>query len=173
MAYIPGGGQPHTPRAADLISAAVNRYTGSSRPAPALVQLETNVIRWFVRAVGYPQRGRRPHVGRVPRELLGGRRGPAREAPREPSSKGHALRLRPGSTTGIRKAALLAGFPAANVREIPVRFRVPHAPLTPSPHASPRTGRPGFTPFLVVASAGTVNTGAVDDLNALADFAAK
>jgi aromatic-L-amino-acid decarboxylase len=31
----------------------------------------------------------------------------------------------------------------------------------------------GFTPFLVAASAGTTNTGAVDDLDALADFAGR
>ena len=53
LAYIPGGGQPYA-AAADLISASVNRYTGVFAPALALVQLETNVIRWFARAVGYP-----------------------------------------------------------------------------------------------------------------------
>ena len=40
---------------ADLISAGVNRYVGVFAPAPALVQLETNVVRWFTRAVGYPE----------------------------------------------------------------------------------------------------------------------
>ena len=54
LAYIPGGGQPYA-AAADLIASAVNRYVGVFAPAPALVQLETNVIRWFARAVGYPK----------------------------------------------------------------------------------------------------------------------
>ncbi|MGZ5431174.1 MAG: pyridoxal-dependent decarboxylase, partial [Thermoanaerobaculia bacterium] len=54
LAYVPGGGQPYA-AVADLISAAVNRYVGVFAPAPALVQLETNVIRWFARAVGYPE----------------------------------------------------------------------------------------------------------------------
>src|SRR4051812_10976074 len=46
LAYIPGGGLFHS-AIADLISDAVNRYTGVFAAAPALVQLETNVIRWF------------------------------------------------------------------------------------------------------------------------------
>ena len=54
LAYIPGGGQPYA-AVADLISAGVNRYVGVFAPAPALVQLETNVVRWFARAVGYPE----------------------------------------------------------------------------------------------------------------------
>ena len=71
----------------------------------------------------------------------------------------------------IRKAALLAGFPAANVREIPTdsAFRMRLDALA-ARVAEDRAA--GFTPFLVVASAGTTNTGAVDDLDALADFAA-
>jgi len=53
MAYIPGGGQPYA-AVGDFIAAGVNRYTGVFAPAPALVQLETNVVRWFARAIGYP-----------------------------------------------------------------------------------------------------------------------
>ena len=44
LAYIPGGGV--FPSAiADLIANAVNRYVGVWVAAPALVQLETNVVR--------------------------------------------------------------------------------------------------------------------------------
>jgi len=72
----------------------------------------------------------------------------------------------------IRKAALLAGVPARNVREIPsdAAFRIRLDALADRVSADRAAG---FTPFLVVASAGTTNTGAVDDLDALADFAKK
>ena len=56
LAYIPGGGLFHA-AVADLIADAVNRYVGVWLPAPGLVQLEVNVVRWFCRMVGYP-RGR-------------------------------------------------------------------------------------------------------------------
>ncbi|MFI5121222.1 MAG: pyridoxal phosphate-dependent decarboxylase family protein, partial [Thermoanaerobaculia bacterium] len=70
----------------------------------------------------------------------------------------------------IRKAALLAGFPAANVREIPsdADFRIRLDSLAERVAADRASG---LQPFLVAASAGTTNTGAVDDLDALADFA--
>jgi aromatic-L-amino-acid decarboxylase len=66
---------------------------------------------------------------------------------------------------------MLAGFPPENVRAIACdeRFRLPLAPLREAIAADRAAG---LTPFLVVASAGTVNTGAVDDLPALADLAA-
>ncbi len=168
LAYIPGGGQPYA-AVADLISAGVNRYVGVFAPAPALVQLETNVVRWFARAVGYP-----PSAGgflttggslanfsaivaarheKLPEDFLKGTL--------YVSDQGHHC---------IRKAALLAGFPSANVREIPSdgAFRLRLDALAKQV-ADDRAA--GFTPFLVAASAGTTNTGAVDDLDALADFA--
>ncbi|MEO8586239.1 MAG: pyridoxal-dependent decarboxylase [Acidobacteriota bacterium] len=170
MAYIPGGGQPYA-AVADLISAGVNRYVGVFAPAPALVQLETNVIRWFVRAVGYPESaggfltsgGSLANFSAVvaarheklPENFLTGTL--------YVSDQGHHC---------IRKAALLAGFPARNVREIPSdqAFRMRLDALRDRVAADRAAG---FTPFLVVASAGTTNTGAVDDLDALADFAAR
>jgi aromatic-L-amino-acid/L-tryptophan decarboxylase len=168
LAYIPGGGQPYA-AAADLISSAVNRYVGVFAPAPALVQLETNVIRWFARAVGYPEGaggfltsgGSLANFSAVvaarheklPEDFLKGTL--------YVSDQGHHC---------IRKAALLAGFPAANVREIPsdAAFRIRLDALADRVAEDRSTG---FMPFLVVASAGTTNTGAVDNLDALADFA--
>ena len=103
----------------------MNRYTGVFAPAPALVQLETNVIRWFARAVGYPESaggfltsgGSLANFSAVvaarheklPENFLKGTL--------YVSDQGHHC---------IRKAALLAGFPAANVREIPsdAAFRI-------------------------------------------------
>ncbi|HMC23353.1 MAG TPA: decarboxylase, partial [Thermoanaerobaculia bacterium] len=46
LAFIPGGGI-FPAAVADLIAAAVNRYVGVFAAAPALVQLEANVVRWF------------------------------------------------------------------------------------------------------------------------------
>jgi len=46
LAYIPGGGI-FPAAVADFIATAVNRYVGVFAAAPALAQLETNVVRRF------------------------------------------------------------------------------------------------------------------------------
>src|SRR5262249_22630138 len=53
LAYIPGGGV-FTAAIADLVSDATNRFTGIWRAAPALVQLESNVLDWFRDWMGFP-----------------------------------------------------------------------------------------------------------------------
>ena len=70
----------------------------------------------------------------------------------------------------VQKAALLAGFPAHNVREIPTdeQFRIR---LDVLQHHIEADRQAGLTPFLIIGNAGTTNTGAVDDLTALADIA--
>jgi aromatic-L-amino-acid decarboxylase len=70
----------------------------------------------------------------------------------------------------FQKAANLAGFPYANVRELPVdsEFRIRVDALE---EAIARDRAEGWTPFLVAGSAGTTATGAVDDLEALAEVA--
>jgi aromatic-L-amino-acid decarboxylase len=72
----------------------------------------------------------------------------------------------------VQKAALLAGFPPGRVRAIASdeRFRIRLDALSAAIADDRAAGR---TPFLVVASAGTTNTGAVDDLAACAEIAGR
>lgn len=168
LAYIPGGGLFHS-AVADLIANALNRYVGVWLAAPGLVQLETNVIRWFCDIVGYPQQSLgilttggsmanfsavvAARVDRLPEAFLKG-----------------TLYVSTQVHHSVTKAAKLAGFPAANVRAIPCNpdYSISLAALLRTLEADRQAG---LAPFMVVGSAGTTNTGAVDDLEALADLA--
>ena len=74
--------------------------------------------------------------------------------------------------SSVQRAAWIAGIPRPNVREIATddgyRMR-----LDALEAAVARDRAAGLTPFAVVASAGTTNTGAVDPLNTIADFCAR
>ena len=168
LAYIPGGGIFHA-AVADLIADAVNRYIGVHAAAPALVQLETNVVRWFCEIVGFG-------AGSGGLLTTGGSLAnlialiTARKELLPENFFGGTLYCSDQVHHSFQKAASLAGFPEANIREIPSdeRFRMRLDALA----AAVRTDREnGFTPFFVVGSAGTTNTGAVDDLDAIADLA--
>lgn len=169
LAYIPGGGLFHS-AVADLISDAVNRYVGIWAAAPALVQIEANVIRWFCEMVGYPATagGILTSGGSIANltAVIAAR------ADRLPENflKG-TLYTSTQTHHSVEKAAALAGFPARNVRAIPVddrqRIRMDHlAERIAEDRAA------GSMPFMLVANAGTTNTGAVDDLAAAAELAA-
>jgi aromatic-L-amino-acid decarboxylase len=170
LAYIPGGGIFHA-AIADLIADAVNRYVGVFAAAPALAQLEANVIRWFCEIVGY---------GRGAGGILttGGSLAnftaivAARKALLPENFFKGTLYCCDQVHHSFQKAANLAGFPYANIREIPSdeEFRLRIDALE---EAITRDRRNGCTPFLVVGSAGTTNTGAVDDLAAIARVAKK
>ena len=170
LAYIPGGGIPHA-AVADLIADAVNRYVGVFAAAPGLAQIESNVVRWFA-----DLRGFRPRPGGILTSggslanfsaLVAARRGPAAG-----EFLSGTLYASDQTHHSVQKAALLAGFPPGNVRAIPTddayRIRVPA--LAEAIAADRAAGR---TPFFVVGNAGTTNTGAVDDLAALAEVCAR
>ncbi|MDQ6828900.1 MAG: pyridoxal-dependent decarboxylase, partial [Gemmatimonadota bacterium] len=71
----------------------------------------------------------------------------------------------------VDKAALLLGLGAAAVRKIPVNasYQIDIDALLA---AIAEDRGAGLHPFAIVANAGTVNTGAIDDLNRIADIAA-
>jgi aromatic-L-amino-acid/L-tryptophan decarboxylase len=168
LAYIPGGGLPES-AVADLIAGATNRYVGVFAAAPGLAQLETNVISWFCKIAGYPDTARgilttggslanfsalvTARRERLPDNFLSG-----------------TIYASDQVHHSIQKAAMLAGFPEENVREIPSdeRFRIRIEDLGRAVAEDRSRGR---KPFLLIGNAGSVNTGAVDDLDALADFA--
>lgn len=168
LAYIPGGGIFHS-AVADLIADAVNRYIGVCAAAPALVQLEANVVRWFAEIIGLPQTS-----GGV--LTSGGSLAnftaivTARRAKLPDDFLRGTLYCSDQIHHSFQKAANLAGFPYANVREIPsdAQFRIR---LDALEEAIERDRAAGFTPFLVAGSAGTTSTGAVDDLAAMARIA--
>ncbi len=168
LAYIPGGGLPQS-AVADLVADATNRYVGVYAAAPGLAQIEWNVIKWFCEIVGYP-----PSAGGVLTSggslsnfsaLVTARR----ELLPEQFLDG-TLYVSDQTHHSIQKAAMLAGFPPDNVREVASddRFRIRPAELSRAIAADRARGK---TPFAVVGNAGTTNTGAVDDLDALADIA--
>lgn len=168
LAYVPGGGIFHA-AVADLIANAVNRYVGVCAAAPALVQLEANVIRWFAGILGLPS-----SAGGVLTSGGSLANFTAIVTARKTLLPDDFLRGTLYCSTQIhhsfQKAANLAGFPYANVRELPVdgEFRIR---LDALEEAVERDRASGFTPFLVAGSAGTTATGAVDDLEGLASIA--
>jgi aromatic-L-amino-acid decarboxylase len=168
LAYIPGGGLPHT-AVADLISAATNRYVGVFAAAPGLAQIEANVVRWFCDMVGYPAGagGILTSGGSLSNfsALVTARR------ERLPENFFAGTLYVSGETHhSMEKAAMLAGFPPGSVREVASdpEFRIRLDDLARLVEEDRAAGR---RPFLVVGNAGTTNTGAVDDLVRLADFA--
>jgi aromatic-L-amino-acid decarboxylase len=168
LAYIPGGGIFHA-ALADLISETTNRYVGVWLAAPALAQLETTVIRWFADIAGFPPqaRGLLTTGGSLATfiALVTARRSLLTE-----EFLSGTLYASDQVHHSAVKAAILAGFPERNVREIPSdeRFRI----CLPSLQARIEEDRErGFVPFALIASAGTTNTGAVDDIEAMAGIA--
>ena len=168
LAYVPGGGVFHA-AVADLIANAVNRYVGVFAAAPALAQLEANVVRWFCEIVGLPR-------GSGGVLTSGGSLAnftgivAARKALLPDDFLRGTLYCSTHVHHSFQKAANLAGFPYPNVRELPVdeRFRIR---LDALEEAIVRDRAEGWTPFLIAGSAGTTATGAVDDLEALARIA--
>jgi aromatic-L-amino-acid decarboxylase len=167
LAYIPGGGI--FPAAlADLIADSTNRYTGIWQAAPALVQLEANVLDWFRDWMGFPPstRGLFTTGGSMSifnavlcaRERLLGTE--VRSGVLYTSTQAHA---------SVIKSARLAGIFPDRVQSIPVddQFRMRVQVLSDE---IDRDRRAGLRPFLVVSTAGTTNTGAVDPLGAVADL---
>jgi aromatic-L-amino-acid decarboxylase len=169
LAYIPGGGIFHA-AVADLIADATNRYVGVWQAAPGLVQLETNVLSWFCEMLGYPSS---PDGGSGGILTTGGSMAnliaviTARRERLPPDFLRGVVYASDQVHHSVTKAALLAGLLPERVREIPsdARFRIR---LDALERAIAADRAAGLSPFLVVGSGGTVHTGAVDDLAALA-----
>ena len=168
LAYVPGGGLLHA-AVADLIADSVNRYVGLFGAAPGLAQLERNVVDWFRGMIGFPQEAGGILTSGGSLSALSALITARRERLPENFLSG-VIYLSDQAHHSLEKAALLAGFPAASLRKLPSdeRFRLRAGVLE---KAVEEDRARGLTPFLVVASGGTTNTGAVDPLEEIAEAA--
>ncbi|MFP5224986.1 MAG: pyridoxal phosphate-dependent decarboxylase family protein, partial [Actinomycetota bacterium] len=170
LAYIPGGGL-FVSAVADMLADSVNRYTGVWAAAPALCQIEADVVRWMLDLFGFPA----PSRGIL---TTGGSMAnfsgivSARVAKLGEDFQDGVIYVTEQIHASVQKAARLAGFPERAIR-IVASDRDLRMDPTALGEAIALDRAAGSRPFCVVGSAGTTNTGAIDPLDALADIASQ
>ena len=175
--WVPGQGTPGGV-VAELLAAGVNAVTGPFNDSSARV--EAQVIDWLREAVGMPEgTGGVLTSGGSVANLIGLAVG--RDAVAEADVPGDGL-IAEGRTPGVyaseavhssvKKSLQILGMGRSALRLVPVdeayRIRVD---VLEEMLAEDRRDGHDVSPALLVGSAGTVDTGAFDDLEALADVA--
>lgn len=170
LGYIPGGGI-YASSLADYLAAVTNEYAGVRFAGPGAVEMEDAVLDWMAALVGFPEEagGNLASGGSVAsliavvtaREATGLR---ARDYDRA------VVYSTPHAHHCLHKALHVAGVGEAVRRDVPLdgdsRMRAGAlAELVAADRAR------GLRPWLVFASAGTVDVGAIDPLSEIADVA--
>ncbi|MEO7634969.1 MAG: aminotransferase class V-fold PLP-dependent enzyme [Sphingomicrobium sp.] len=165
MAYIPGGGLFHS-GLGDLLAAVSNKYSGFASASPGAVRIENACTDWLASVVGYgPGAGGTLTSGGSIANLTAIIA--ARDA--RDTDGGGAVYKTQFVHYCVDKALHIAGRGRAPKREISTdtAHRMDVAALE---EALEQDVRDGVRPWLVVASAGTVDTGAIDPLPEIAEL---
>lgn len=163
----------------DLLAAATNPNLAAWRSSPVATEMEAQVVRWIAELLGYPTDcGGLLTSGGNMANFIGFLA--ARRAKANWDVRGDGMAGGPGpqlcayaseeTHTWIQKAADLFGLGTGAIRWIPTDagLRMDLAALR---DAIEQDRARGDRPFLVVGAAGTVSTGAVDPLPAIAAIA--
>jgi glutamate/tyrosine decarboxylase-like PLP-dependent enzyme len=163
MAYIPGGGLFHS-ALGDLLAAVSNKYAGFASASPGAVRLENATSQWLAEVIGYPK-------GAAGTLTSGGSIAnltaivAARDA-RDPEGGGAVY------STRFAHHCVDKGLHIAGRGKSPRRLVATDANHRMSAEALEdalsRDRAGGVRPWLVIASAGSVDTGSVDPLAEIA-----
>lgn len=174
LAYVVGAGTAHG-AVADLVAAAINQNVGGWRLGPGATEMELYLTSWFARAFGLPEgAGGLVTSGGSMANFIGLKVARDRTLGLEVRETGLGGARLTAYTSGevhfaTTRAADMLGLGSSSVRQIPFdeRYKVDMDALR---NAIRRDRGDGFAPFAVIATAGTVGTGAVDPLNEIADL---
>jgi len=172
MGYIPGGGM-YPSALGDFLADVFNRYAGISFASPGAVKMEQQLVRWMIDIVGYPATagGDLTSGGSIAnltaivaaRETMGVR---ARDV------ENSCVYITADTHHCIDKSLRAAGLAECNKRLVPMdeKFRMDAAALE---NLILKDKVAGLRPWLIVASAGTTDAGAVDPMERIAELAEK
>ncbi len=168
LAFIPGGGL-FAAALADFLACSVNRYVNVWSAAPAFAQIEATVIRWLCELFDYPEDARGILTSGGSMANFSAIVTARRSLLPDDFLKG-TLYVSDQTHASVAKSAVLAGFPLRNVREVPStpELRIDMSELRRMVGDDRQSG---LQPFLIVANAGTTNTGAVDAIGEIVAFA--
>jgi len=172
-AYVLGAGDP-VAALGDYFASILNQNVTAWRSSPAAVAIERSVISWLAEAIGCKGFAGTLTAGGSAANLMG--LAIAREAKLPANEHGVQGRGKIYASTEIHmsigKAVAMLGIGRDNLRLVPVN----------SDHTMDVTGldrmisddvRADYTPIAVLASAGSVNTGAIDNLQQVGSIARK
>jgi aromatic-L-amino-acid/L-tryptophan decarboxylase len=168
MAYIPGGALFHS-AIGDFLAAVSNKYSGFASASPGAVRLENACVAWLAEVIGFPAdaAGTLTSGGSIANLTAV----VAARDTRDPDGGGAIYRTRFAHYC-VDKALHIAGRGNAPRRVIATDDQLRMSPQALD-EAMTRDAADGIRPWLVVASAGTVDTGAIDPLDEIADVCAK
>lgn len=170
LAYIPGGGIYYS-SLGDYLGDVFNRYAGVFYASPGAVRMENMLIRWLCDLVGYGEgsQGNLTTSGSLANMIAivvarDARNIKSADIPRS------VIYLSKQTHHSVDKAIRVAGLGECQIRYIDLddRYKMRVDDLS-SKIANDKEG--GLNPFLVVASAGTTDVGAIDPLVEIAAIA--
>jgi glutamate/tyrosine decarboxylase-like PLP-dependent enzyme len=174
MGWVNGGGTP-VGMVAEMLAAGLNANLGGRDHIP--VEVERQVSEWVREIFGFPHGASGLFVtGTSMANLMAvviARDAALGVEVRGSGVAGKTRRLTAYTSTAVHscvpKAMDIAGLGSDALRLIPVDSRS-RIDLTALSEAIKRDREAGFTPFFVVGTAGTVETGAIDDLAGMAEL---
>lgn len=170
LGYVPSGGLFHA-ALGDFLAAITNRFAGLHTVSPGAVKMENMLLKWMADIVGYPEfaRGNLTSGGSMANLISVVTARDAFEVVGKEIGRA-VVYITDQTHHSVAKALRIAGLGRCVVRKIPVD---PACRMDPSAldKALAADGSAGKRPWLIVASAGTTNTGAVDPLGEIAEIA--
>ncbi|MBK8303336.1 MAG: aminotransferase class V-fold PLP-dependent enzyme [Chloracidobacterium sp.] len=170
LAYIPGGGIYYS-ALGDYLADVFNRYAGVFYASPGAVRMENMLIRWMSEVVGYPETavGNLTSGGSIANLIAIVTARDAKQIKADSITRS-VIYLSEQAHHSVDKAIRIAGLGECIVRHLPVdeKYRI-----IPSEFTAQVAGdkADGLNPFLVVASAGTTDVGAIDTLKEIGEIA--
>ncbi len=173
MGWVHGGGNV-AGMLAEMLAAGLNANLGGRDHAP--IEVEQQIVHWMRQLFGFPDTATGLFVtGSSMANLLGvliARTGALGTGVRREGVAHHRLTAYTSAAAHgcIARAMDLSGLGTNSLRRIPTNDRQ-QINLDALQAAIAADRDAGFTPFLLVGTAGTVDTGAIDDLARIADVA--
>ena len=169
--YVLGSGDP-VGATADLLASVLNQNVTAWRSGPAAVSIEKTVVGWLAEALGCRQFVGSLTGGGSSANLMGLAMAREAKSPANENGVGAAGVVYASQEVhmSIPKSVALLGIGRANLRLIPTdeSFRMIPQELEQAIQHDKKAGK---VPIAVVASAGTVSTGAIDPLPEIAAIA--
>lgn len=172
LGYIPGGGLVHS-ALGDFLADITNRYAGVFFASPGAVRMENRLLRWMGELVGYPATA----VGNL---TSGGSLATLIAIVSARDAQGITSKTIDRSPVYMTKhihhsadkALRIAGLGECPIRHVPMdhRYRMDADALE---RLVVEDAEAGLRPWLVIASAGSTDIGAIDPMSAIGDIASR